>query len=76
MHTEDLHFAEPPMSIAGMLIPSAVVGELDIGLFVVLVAMAIATEIVITSIANMMGLYVRSPEGSGQRLSVGSGALM
>lgn len=64
MHTEDLQFAEPPMSIPGMLLPGAVVGELDIGLFVVLIAMAITTEVVITSIASMMGLYVRSTERS------------
>lgn len=32
MHTEDLQVDDPPMSIPGMLILDAVVGELNIGL--------------------------------------------
>ncbi len=62
MHTEDLQFAEPPMSISGILIPGAVVGELDVGIFVRLAAVVIATEVIDMSIASMMKLYIRSAE--------------
>ncbi len=62
MYTEDLQFAEPPMSISGILIPGAVVGELDVGIFVRLAAVVIATEVMDMSIASMMKLYIRSAE--------------
>lgn len=56
--TEDLQFTEPPMSIPGMLFLGAVAVELGIEISVVFVTMAVATEVVIMSIAIVIVLYV------------------
>lgn len=61
---EDLQFAEPPMSIPGMLVPGAVDAELDVEISAVFATIFAAFEVIIASVAIMMVLDVGFIDGT------------